>query len=162
MSSSENNIRVGIAGNALVVSFLAADAPRVWRTDMGQLLNAALEVQNNQGKYTLVMKRNGAPDEEIGTFNSKEDAVKALQMITNALLDGKSCSPQKKCGWFKKMLKILWGIVSTLCVLFVLFGIFMHLANRHVPASSIESSSTKAPTSAPSGVPTPADEILGK
>ena len=160
MPSSENNIRVGIAGGALVVSFLAADAPRVWRTDIGQLLNAALEVQSNQGKYTLVMKRSSAPVEEIGTFTSKEDAVKALQMITDALLEGKSCSTQKKCGWFKKLLKILWRVISTLCVLFVLFGIFMNLANKHMPASSIEGNSTKAPATAPSGVPTPADEIL--
>lgn len=158
MSSSENNMRVGIAGNALVVSFLTASPPRMWRTDMAQLLTAALEVQDNQGKHTLVMKRSGAAVEEIGTFAIKEDAVKALQLITEALLSGKDASSSATAGWFKKSLKILLKVIGGLFVLFITLNIlgFILFGRHHT-----EGNFTKIPT-AQTGVPAPADEILGK
>lgn len=158
MSSSENNIRVGIAGNALVASFLTAEAPRVWRTDLGQLLTAALEVQTNQGKYTLVMKRSDAPAEEIATFSTKEEAVKAMQLITDALLEGNDVSAHKKCGWPKKLLKILMKVIAGLCVFIVLLNIIMVLSHK---SGSRPDNYTKAPA-VQTGVPAPADEILGK
>jgi hypothetical protein len=172
MSSSKNSIRAGIVDNALVVSFMAADAPRVWRADMGQLLTAALEVQDNQGKSTLVMKRSGAPAEEIVTFSSKKDAIDALQVITEVLLQGTgqgtgqatgACTasqPQKSCGWFKKILKFILGIVVAFCVFIVVMNLFFHVAGIHPP--SHQAGPAKAPASAPTGVPTPADSIIGK
>jgi hypothetical protein len=154
MSPSKSNIRAGIADNALVVSFLAAEAPRVWRAEMGQLATAALEVQENQGKFSLVMKRSGAPVEEIGTFTGKKEAVEALQLITEALLQGTGITQTEKSGgWFKKLLKFLLTAVIALFLLVALVNIF----GRHAPSG--QSSYTKAP---PAGVPAPADEILGK
>lgn len=155
MSSPDNNMRVGIANNALVVSFLTAEAPRVWRTDMGQLLNAALEVQDSQGKHTLVMKRSGAPVEEIGTFFLKEDAIKALQLITDALLMGKGNSTSSGAAsvWLKKSLKILLKIVGVLIALFIVLNIVGAIIFRHGPP--VDSNYAK-------GVPAPADQILGK
>lgn len=167
MSSSKSSIRAGIVDNALVVSFLAADAPRVWRADMGQLLTAALEVQDNQGKSILVMKRSGTPAEEIVTFSSKKDAVDALQVITEALLQGTgqgtgrctTTQPQKSCGWFKKTLKFVMGAIVGLCVFVVALNIIVSLSGRH-PAPR-QSNAEKLPA-VQTGVPTPADNIIGK
>jgi hypothetical protein len=162
MSSPENNIRVGIADNALVASFLTADAPRVWRTDLTQLLTAALEVQNTQGKYLLVMKRSNAPVEEIATFSAKEDAIKALQLITDALLNGKGTSAKTKFCGFKKFLKMLLGTIITLFVLSVVLSFISFTLHKH-PATEGSANSTQAPAAqVTTGVPTPADEILGK
>ncbi len=156
MSSSKGNIRAGIVDNALVVSFLAADTPRVWRTDMGQFLTAALEIQDNQGKSSLVMKRSGAPAEDICTFSSdKKSAVEALQVITDTLLQGTgTAQPVKSCGWFKKTLKFLLTAVFVLFLFFVLVNIF---GKHTVPGQS----SSRAPA-VQTGVPAPADEIIGK
>jgi len=160
--SSENNIRVGIAGNALVVSFLSAEAPRMWRTDLAQLLTAALEVQDNQGKYTLVMKRGGAPTDEIATFARKDDAVKGLQLITETLLGGQetAASPSKKASLPKRILKLLLRIFSWFCMFVVVLNFIMVISSRHLSHSAGDNF-TKVPA-AQTGVPTPADDLLGK
>ena len=153
MSSSK--IRAGIADNALVVSLLTADAPRMWRADLSQLLTAALEVQDNQGKYTLVMKRAGSV-EEIGTFSNKDDAVEALQVITDTLLHGNTVAPahKKSCSWFKTLVKVVGWIIAVVFALLVLL-LIVH------PAPPAGYSRTSAPA-VQTGVPTPADQILGK
>ena len=154
-SSSKGNVRAGIVDNALIVSFLSAEAPRVWRTDMGQFQNAALEVQENQGKFSLVMKRSGAAVEEIGTFTDKKSAAEALQLITEALLQGKEAPQTKTCGWFKKTLKFILSVLFVLVVLIVLVNIF----GRHLPPG--QNGPAKAPA-VQTGIPTPADDIIGK
>ena len=152
MSSSKNTIRAGIVDNALVVSFTSAEAPRVWRADMSQFLTAALEIQELQGKFSVVIKRSGAPIEEIGVFPDKKSAVEALQLITEALLQGKEAARPKSCGWFKKLLKYL------LITLFVLF-LAINLLGRYMAPG--QNNSIKAPA-AQTGVPTPADNVIGK
>ncbi len=157
MSSSKNSIRAGIVDNALVVSFLSADAPRVWRTDMTQFLNAAIEVQESQGKFSLVMKRSNAAAEEIGTFTDKKSAVEALQVLTDLLLQGQGSSQPKKCGWFKKLLKF----VLYLAAAFFLFLAFLSFAH-HSAGQGSPGKTPAAQTGVPTGVPTPADNIIGK
>jgi hypothetical protein len=156
MSSSRNNMRAGIVDNALIVSFPAADAPRVWRTDMGQFLTAALEIQDHQGKFSLVMKRSGAPVEEIVTFTGKKDAVDALQLITDALLQGKEIPQAKKSGgWFKKLMKFILTIVVLLFALATLANI----VSKH---RTIQMDHAGTPPALQTGVPAPADDIIGK
>jgi hypothetical protein len=155
-----SKIRAGIADNALVVSLFTADVPRIWRADLSQLLTAALEVQDNQGKYTLVMKRGGAAAEDIGTFSNKDDAIEALQVITDTLLHGNgngisvAPSPKKSGGWFKKLLKVVGCIIAVVFVLLVFLSIF----GPRPPAGYSRTSTPPVQT----GVPTPADQILGK
>jgi hypothetical protein len=148
-----SSITAVLADNALVVSFLSGDAPRVWRIDMKQFMSAALQIEENQGRFILTMKSGSGHAEEIGVFTDRKKAVEALETITEALLMGKAAVPAKKSGvWGKRILKT----VLVVLVLLVAITVFGKHRMQTMPRDAAE-----VPP-AQSGVPLPADQILGK
>jgi len=155
MASTQNSIQAGISNGALVVSFLSADQPRIWRAELSRFNDATLEVQGSK----LVLKRGDAA-EEVGSFASKEEAVTALQAVTDALLGGTgasatTCSTKKKCGWLKKLFKAVLVLAALFIALLVTLSL-LHTA----PSSSAGGNAPAA--NVQSGVPLPADTVFGK
>ena len=142
---------LGIADGAPIASFLSGDQPRVWRTELSHFNGATMEVQGNK----LVLKRGDAA-EDVGTFADKQEAVSALQAVTDALLGGNgsassSCGAKKKCGWVKNLFKgILWifGLLVLVVIGLTVFG------QRPNGAGS-------AAGNLQSGVPLSADSVFG-
>lgn len=160
-SSKKNSIQAVVSGDALVVSFLSADTPRVWRGEFGQFLTSFVDIQEAQGKFNLVMRRGNGSVEEICSFKTKEAAEQALAVVSDALLNGgsgKACSSRKKGGWLKRIFKFI------LFLLVLFFAVTYANARYHF----VQRADTSAPTATDSGkpiqpgVPTNADDILGK
>ena len=152
-SSAKNAIKANLVDNALVVSSLSGKEPRVWRIDMGQFLSAALQIEEKQGEFSLMIKPGNGAAEEIGVFSDRKKAHEALQLVTDALLRGRENQPHSKAGcWFRKILKFALLLLVVLAVL-VVWG----KAHRPVNQNDV----VNAPA-VQTGVPTPADQMFGK
>lgn len=154
-SNSSRGLDAKVVNNALVVSFLTADPPRVWRADMTGLATATLELREGQpGKFRLVMKTPGGKEEDISTFTDRETASNALRCVTEAMLrgEGGSYSSSASSGGFP-MKRILWIAGIVLVLYLVVNGLSNALHNggggRSLPAG------VKA------GTAVPADKIFG-
>jgi hypothetical protein len=91
--STNRDLDAKVVNNALVVSFLTADPPRVWRADMTGLSTATLELREGQpGRFRLVMRTGNGKEEDISTFADKQTATDALRVVTNAMLRGEGGS----------------------------------------------------------------------
>lgn len=161
--SSKNVIKSSIVDNALVVSFPSAKEPRVWRLDMNQFLSAAVQIEENQGAFSLVIKPGNAQPEEIGVFPDRKKAVEALESITGAMLQGNVTQPvvPKTGGWFKKLLKFLLLLLIVVAAI-IIFGKTRPHVNQ---GDTVEAPAVQSDAPAPAvqtGVPTPADQMLGK
>lgn len=173
-SSSKKNIKAVVADNALVVSFLSADTPRVWRGDMSQFATSTVELAQADGKFSVVMKRGNGATEEICTYSDKSKAMQALEVMSDALLHGATGAAavhtHKKGSWLRTFVK-------TIVMLAVIFFLLILWASRHAPhppmdtGSNSGSSSTSSnsnsggnytPAPVQDGVPAPADQIIGK
>ncbi|MEZ0225481.1 MAG: hypothetical protein ACAH83_13070 [Alphaproteobacteria bacterium] len=157
--SSSRGLDAKVVNNALVVSFLTADPPRVWRADMTGLATATLELREGQpGKFRLVMKTGGGKEEDISTFSDRETATNALRAVTDAMLQGESggsglsASSGAGGGMTKK---ILWAAV----IFVVLYLIVQLLAGALHGAGGGRSGSL--PTGVKAGTAVPADKIFG-
>ncbi|MFH1158540.1 MAG: hypothetical protein V1721_06620 [Pseudomonadota bacterium] len=168
-SSPKNSLKASVVDNALVVSFLSAGEPRALRVDMGKFLSSALEIKENQGKFSLVVTAGGMAAEEIGVFPSKKKAAEAMQAVVDAMLRGSNPPPPEKTGGvfmalfrFVRFL-LLMGIVFA-CVVFITNFITMRQAEigNVVNAPAVRTGEQQAPVEppVPAGVPVPAEQVL--
>lgn len=156
--SSSKDLDAKVVNNALIVSFLTADPPRVWRADMTGLSTATLELREGQpGRFRLVMKTGGGKEEDVSTFNDRETAANALRIVTNAMLQGdggavSSGSASSSRGGFGFGKALLWvgGIVIVLWLLLRVLG-SLHFGGsmQHLPEGVKQ------------GTAVPADKIFG-
>ena len=163
---TEKDVDAKIVNNALVVSRLGTDQPRVWRADMTGLSSATLDVMEEKGKYSVVLRRNGAAPESIVTFNDKDSASYALRTLSDAMLKGEARGVIQGGG----------GVFGTLLRTLVVVGIVLGLGSLVVshlftPPATDVSTSSRVPIPAlgkssgskvESGKPVPADQLFGK
>ncbi|MCK5555056.1 MAG: hypothetical protein KAI76_02370 [Alphaproteobacteria bacterium] len=164
-SSSKNSLKASIVDNALIVSSLSNGEPRALRVDMGKFMSSALEIKENEGKFSLVVKTGDMTAEEIEIFSNKKRAAEALQVIVDAMLRGNNPPPPEKTGGvFMALFKfvcflLLMGVVF-ICVVFIASFII----NRPLNTSNVvnaPSAITKEQTPpVPTGVPVPAEQAL--
>lgn len=155
--SSSRGLDAKVVNNALVVSFLTADPPRVWRADMTGLATATLELREGQpGKFRLVMKTPGGKEEDISTFTDRETAANALRAVTEAMLRGESGgSPSSAAQGGFTMKRVLW-IAGILLALYLVVQV---LANALHNAGGGRGGSL--PPGVKAGTAVPADKIFG-
>jgi hypothetical protein len=156
--SSSRDLDAKVVNNALVVSFLTADPPRVWRADMTGLATATLELREGQpGKFRLVMKTPGGKEEDISTFTDRETAANALRCVTDAMLRGEggnsSASSASTSSGGGVMKKVFWITVVAL----VLYLIVQVLGN----ALHGGGGGRGLPPGVKAGTAVPADKIFG-
>jgi hypothetical protein len=168
MLGMSKNVDARIVNNALVVSFMTSDPPRVWRADMSGLASSTLELRETQpGKFHLVLKTSAGREEDISTFNDRMAASDAFRSVTEAMLRGESAiasaaagpaaapvvSGQPRGGFFKGVLKLfawLLGIAAALVLALQIFstvkpgGMSAWSPGAHMPAGG----KTGAPMSA--------------
>lgn len=158
---SKAKIEASVVDKALVVSFLSGREPRVWRIDMGQFLSAALEIRETQGGFSLLLKPGSGPAEEIGTFPDRKKALAAMQTVTDAFLRGsEDYTPPPSGGGFLRFLKWVFMLLLIAASAFLIWGTVMPK-----PAGEATGAAPAMQTSEPpvrSGVPVPADEVLGE
>jgi hypothetical protein len=148
---SSKDVNAKVVNNALVVSFMASDPPRVWRADMSGLSTATLEVREGQpGKFRLVMKRGDGAEEDISTFTDKASATGALKAVTDAMMSADEGTPAaggtRRGGGFRKAALWIGGI-------FVVLWLMSHFSG---PAAQ-----RALPPGVKTGTPVPAEQLFG-
>ncbi len=163
-SSSKNGIEASVVENALVVSFASLKEPRVWRIDMAQFLSAGLEIRDDQGQFHLVIRPGTRPAEDIGVFDTRKEALAAMEQVTKAFLRGQCLSavPKKSGGFLKGFLKFVL-ILFLLAVAAVFLLARTHKVNVGEPVpppAGMYAPSSATESVVPPGVPGPADRVL--
>ena len=162
---TQKDVDAKIVNNALVVSLLGTDQPRVWRADMTGLSSATLDVLEEKGKYSVVLRRNGASPESIVTFSDKDSANYALRTLSDAMLKGETQSVITGGGAFGTLLR-------TIIIIGIVFGLgSVVLGHLFTPPAGEVSSGSRVPIPAPgkssgskveTGKPVPAEQLFGK
>lgn len=164
-SSSKNSLKASIVDNALVVSSLSNGEPRALRVDMGKFMSSALEIKENEGKFSLVVKTGDMTAEEIEIFSNKKRAAEALQVIVDAMLRGNNPPPPEKTGGvFMALFKfvcflLLMGVVF-ICVVFIASFIINRPLNTGNVVNAPSAITKEQTPPVPTGVPVPAEQAL--
>lgn len=158
-SSRKTNVQVAIADNVLTVAMVADGQPRIWRADLGKFIASALLVKERPDGFSLQMSGENLPRDEIGAFADKKNADQALQAITNALLEWRTPRPRAG-GWFRRLVRFVFYTVVFIALLYAAL-IFVKIYQNRVAGVTVAPRQTEAPA-VNSGVPTPADDLLGK
>jgi hypothetical protein len=128
---SEQTTDAKIVGDALVVSFMNAEPPKVWRAEMAHVSSAALELQETDGVSRLVMKRDGDV-ETVAGFSGRAQATQALMAITQALMavpagavgvNGAASRPSVLGRFVRFVLKVIVAIIVIFILLRLIFSV---------------------------------------
>lgn len=76
---------ININNGVLILSFPEAETPVVWRMNMEEAALAAFEVQKSGKSFALRLKTSDGKNEDIVLFKTKDEAVKALMDVTQAM-----------------------------------------------------------------------------
>ncbi len=164
-SSSAN-----VTSGTLVLSLPDAQSPVVWRMELGEIKEAAFEIQDtDNGNYILAMKKPETKPQQIASFDNKAKALKALMSTSRAMKQVQSAAtivanddgsgstvtvPQeKKSGQF------IAGIIGVIILGALIFGLTQIGPKVQRSTTSSGSTSTNASPGAP-GVPVSADDFL--
>ena len=150
LGCSSKKVNARIVNNALVVSFLGMEPPKVWRADLAQVSNATLEIRAGQGKHTLIVKNGTGSAEDIVSFPDKDSARDALLVITGALLEVEGAVSNKP-GFFANLFRWIGRLLIVIVVLMILLIMF-----GPSPKKTAENSAVKT------GAPVPAEQLLGQ
>lgn len=74
-----------VTDDTLILTMPDAISPVVWRLDLADTKESAIEVQDNDGIFMLVLKTPKGNLSEIAPFETKAKAVNALMCISKAL-----------------------------------------------------------------------------
>ncbi len=149
-----------IIGDAMVINLQTATNKSVWRCSMDQLNHAVFAIKSKNKTHNLFLKVSDK-EEEVASFDNKEDAEKALDVVTKALLSPivvKSESP-KKTSWFKRFFYLLLLILLVYFSLKIINGV--KYTNALVKNKGAVQQNHVAPNDLPKGVPMTADEMFG-
>lgn len=171
-----------VVGRDLVVSLPNAIKPCVWKTDLEEIKSALFEVDLENAAYQLVMKDGQGKKEVINTYEEKEDAVDALNIISKALLYSNSKrvneaydNEDKPLGFFKSFIIFLafFFIIMFIAGLFVPDSkggdVVTSTSSQEVQLEKIEENTPEktkqqkdnSMKDKPEGVPLSADDLLG-
>jgi len=120
------NPSANVIDNSLVLSLPNALNPVVWRMELAKAKMSAIEIREDKiGDFALILKTPKGDSNEIARFGAKNDALKGLHAITNAMLKAeKSQRKGQKAtgsgGIFKKIMMVILGIVSFVVLLIII------------------------------------------
>lgn len=169
-SFRSGNVDVKIIDGALVVSCLSTGEEKVWRAQMKSLATVAFELRQQRDRTVMIMKHEGGREEEITSFEEHRKAEAALRKVAQALM---TPDAPPRGGWLKKTFIVLLLLFIAIFVWTKMDGNDVNAPRsssmRAVPRTAApvapqqESLETApAPPSVPTGVPVPAEELLGK
>ncbi|TVQ82279.1 MAG: hypothetical protein EA357_09985 [Micavibrio sp.] len=150
-----------VIGDALVLDLGTADTRSVWRCSMEKLAHAGFGVKVKNKKHFLVITTS-EKEEEIAAFSAKEEAEKALGIITDAFMAHRSSkdprAPFYKRAWFY--------ILLFLILMFIFFSLGKPPRD---PSAQSAADAPRGSTTQPRqqqapvrpGVPIPADQLFG-
>jgi hypothetical protein len=143
------------AGGALIMPFLDAETPRVWRAEWSRLSQVSFEVRPaKDGLFALVMTGAGVV-EEIAVYKDRALAVAALSRLTDVL---SGSSAQAGPGWIVPLLKKVFKIA-----VFVVAAVFALSFLRVLIFGPVTTGQTQNPAAViKTGVPQSAEEMFGK
>lgn len=157
---TRKDVDARVVGSALVVSFNGVDLQKTWRADMASVATAALELKENNKKFSVIIKKGGV-EEEIASFGDKESAVYALNAITSAMLKGDTQVIAAQGG---QAMAILSKLFKAALIIFLLLILFYFLAPALFPGSFIKESTVRRPAdragAVSPGEPIPADQLF--
>jgi hypothetical protein len=84
---NKNEATANVADGHLVLSLLNAQEPKIWRMSLEKIGTAAFELKSDKDEQNtkLILKPKKGTAEIIANFDSKEEALEALQLASNAL-----------------------------------------------------------------------------
>jgi hypothetical protein len=152
-----------VVDGKLILSFPHAITPVVWQMDLGQAKASALEVREDNGKHSLVLKTPKGETIEIAPFEKRSEAVGGLMAAARALENahGKIRSEGGEVTAFpapKKRKGGRWiGIVIGAIVLLILINVWSSQSPR--PVNGTGAMNNAAPPVV-TGAPMNADDFL--
>lgn len=167
-----------INDDCLIVSLPDAIEPKVWRLDLEKAKDSSFEVKKEEKSFSLIVKKSARSKPDIiGQFETKQEALSALLMISEALKTNKtkSIAPAKeKITKVKKETPAKAqepansnnrGVVALLSTLLVI-GIVYYFWTQSMPSSqsfetrALTTQSAADPSQPQTGVPMSADDFL--
>jgi len=157
-ATTRKDIDAKVVNNALVVSLLGTDQPRVWRADMNGLSSATLEMRDDKekGRFAVVIRRGACDEEVIASFADKDSASYALEAMTEAMLNGENGSVA--AGGFP------WKTLIAAVLIVVGLVFLLSPSSSNVAGRSPVAGKTLSPAANPnvkSGEPMSADKLFG-
>ena len=167
MAADKNKTDARVVDGTLVASFMGAEPPKVWRADMKNLATVALELQQKDSQYLLIMK-NGGNAETIAHFNDRDagtDALVALNdamtgpVITTATAAAAPAGGGAFGRFFKKLLKLVLWLVGIVVVIVIVTSLISPLLPRII---GIGGDAGMRVNPVKTGAPVSADELFGE
>lgn len=161
---------VTIKSNKLVCSLPLASDPVVWTMDLEAYNSCSFEVKKSGKKFVLVMKNDAGERHDIAKFDDKDDAVKTLIEVTEALentqntksKNTKNKTKPEDSRKTKNRLLTVMILVGFILLITYMWGNAIRnvvvINDREVLSAS--SAGTNLPASQQSGVPVSADDFL--
>lgn len=106
-----------IVDNSLVLSLPNAINPVVWRMELSKAKMSAIEIREDKlGDFTLVLKNPQGDVNEIARFGGKNEALKGLNAISNAMSKAEKTESKeaKSSKANKSLLKTIMIIILSL------------------------------------------------
>lgn len=155
LATTRKDIDAKVVGGALIVSFLGAEHPKVWRAEMGGLSTATFELLEKGKDFSVVMRRDGT-EEKIVTFDDKDSALYALQVMTAAMLKGGNGGSGNFFGTLAKACVIVIAVI-------LVGKLFLGPPSVMGPQQRAQMSGTEMGSGAlvKQGEPVPANELFG-
>ncbi len=165
MAADKNKTDARIVDGTLVASFMGAEPPKVWRADMKNLATVALELQQKDSQYLLVMK-NGGNAEIIASFNDRDSGTDALIALNDAMTGPVTTTATAAPAgggafgrFFKKLLKLVLWLVGIVVVIVIITSLISPLLPRIM---GIGGDAGVRVNAVKSGAPVSADELFGE
>ena len=147
-----------VVDNALVLSLTVSGKPVLWRVGMERLTTASFAVEEKADGSALVLKDGDGKTETIAVFDKSKEADRALESVTAAMMHGAGGTGRKRCGWFRKL---LWLVFILFVIYFALVAL-SHLGTHGMDKTARHpAQNEKSVAPVQSGVPVPADKLFG-
>jgi len=173
-SNSTQTNTASVKDGHLILSLPEADSPILWRKDLKEIGSATFQIKKEKDLFSLILKKQKGTTEKISSFDNKELAVTALNIASQALLDGETASPaatsKKRTANETAAAPKKKGFPKWLIILLILIGIIAlyiyslsQMPNRIVmndAATPQSNTSNVAPAQNTTGVPMSADDFL--
>ncbi len=172
--SGKNQASASVVEGKLILSFPDALTPVVWQMDLSKAKASALEVQENKGGASLVLRTPKGENLDIAIFDDRAKAIDGLMAAAHALEnaygqitpnmasnENTSVQPyphhsRKKGG---KFLPVALGLLLVFLLFWVWASASLQIPNGYQSASTTGEQNT--PSAAESaGVPVSADDFL--
>jgi hypothetical protein len=169
---NQNDISATVADDHLVLSLPTAIEPVIWRKSLKDIGSTTFEVKKAPKKdiYNLTLKKTKTTSETIASFDSKEDAVDALNAASKAFHNKDSSKKSSKSSNSADQNNASGGgkkWIYALIALLVSIGLYTYMSKLIPQETTFTNNNTAStsPNSGPitpdsTGVPVSADDFL--